>query len=191
MTSLKTVVEATSASFSAGLPQFGFGATPDREGGGSARRWWSRSLGWKTDAIEIVYRGGQFHLPINLHIWFPPLYPEGYRVYSYAGMHVATPNIPQFFVSLRAGAYATKCLALVTSNLEWFDQFSTPQQCLERMTAMTHGGPRKGGPVYDKMVSYLSGLLERGIVQLGASPNGGPATLLGNSGATEGPPSVS
>ena len=29
------------------------------------------------------------------------------------------------------------------------------------------------------------------LVEPGAAPNGGPATQLGNSGATEGPPSVS
>ena len=42
------------------------------------------------------------------------------------------------------------------------------------------------------LTSCLHALMtSRKIAQPGAAPNGGPATPLGNSGATEGPPSVS
>jgi hypothetical protein len=42
-----------------------------------------------------------------------------------------------------------------------------------------------------KRMSFSPGRRSSGIAEPGAAPNGGPATQLGDSGVTEGPPSVS
>lgn len=191
MPSIKAIVEATTTAFTETLPRYGFESAPDRSSEGSFRRWWSRRRGWKTDVTEIVFRrGGELHLPINFLIWFGP--HNGTRpLHSYSGLNIATPRIPQFFTDLRAAGYAARCLAAVTKEIEWFEQFRTPERCLDRLTAMTHGGPRKGGRIYDEMVAYLTGLVGGRNVQQCAPPNGVPATQLGNSGVTEGPPSES
>ena len=45
--------------------------------------------------------------------------------------------------------------------------------------------------VYGERLDFVESELRRRIAQPGAAPNGGPVTRLGNTGVTEGPPSVS
>ncbi|MBE7504419.1 MAG: hypothetical protein HS113_29835 [Verrucomicrobiales bacterium] len=48
-----------------------------------------------------------------------------------------------------------------------------------------------GGSVAGGVACLMIAVLKRHIAEPDAAPNGGPATQLGNSGVTEGPPSVS
>lgn len=121
--------------------------------------WWVRKKGWKSDVIYIAQKNGVL---INLCVWIPPendpssnLDHEEIDMIN-LGTYVGLKSQEYTFPLWRSSrSICRKVVQDLRKGMKWFDQFSTPQLCLEYIKEKTWN-PSSPGALYRQ--KYLSSL---------------------------------
>ena len=126
---------------------------------------WDRDRQWVVDRVEAIYRvHSPDDLSVNLIARLQYGGEEGFSMDSATTYFLAGRldmyEFP-FLQALRlrsAERIAERLVAETESALPWFDQYATPEKCLERLKSPERNGGRIGTPAHTRAVAFLEAL---------------------------------
>lgn len=140
-----------------------------------AAGWWVRSNGWKLDSLRIANKGAGIAFVVTYEVLLPPSHDcrndVDFNNVAYGSPDSALERDPKVkrVPLLRSSRrrFAESCIRDISATLNWFDAFSTPEQCLDifSRSELADGSPRgRSAEEYLQMVidgghdAYLAGL---------------------------------
>jgi hypothetical protein len=124
-----------------------------------SEKWsWRRDHGWRTDHIYAVVR--QLTVAVNADVCLPPEPGSGFDFKTLAVVNL--PALAGATDALYRFAHGRRLISNLAIHLElalkWFDQFQTPQDCLNYLEADRDSNPQ--APAYKYCHRYLSALID-------------------------------
>jgi hypothetical protein len=127
---------------------------------------WKRQVGWKTEEIDLVVKGGSLKCVLpSFRVLLPLTKPSPS---GETHQHIAQTNVarilrpddgPDFDVkvpsmSFGKGRFVQTVVTDISNAMSWFEQFSSPQTCKTNLAKFL----KPGCPAYVDVEKYLNGI---------------------------------
>lgn len=156
MGNFKIALEAATDHLRLVLPRYGFPSEPVLEKGSRFWRVWTRDSGWKQEIVEIAYRrGGESTIQVVFTVLLP--IPDREEPVLFDAHGPLTPDIPNLEWKWLMTRHSRKVARSIDETLNWFEHFSTPDDCIAALELPIRNGSR--APEFlDRCRRYLESL---------------------------------